>query len=144
MIQYQILQTNITRTIWQTVRRITNKILGVIRLKLHLWQVLYLELISEDQTTETFGLSKTVWMLSHWASQNLIFSVAIFLGPIWHSSSCPKPSLIFHSSENIAPLTIKLRLLTERENFKGVVVVGSLVDQGKVLICLLFLIAVYF
>ena len=29
MIQYQILQTNITRTVWQTVRRITNKILGV-------------------------------------------------------------------------------------------------------------------
>ena len=29
MIQYQILQTNITRTIWQTVRRITNEILGV-------------------------------------------------------------------------------------------------------------------
>ena len=29
MIQYQILQTNITRTVWQTVRRITNEILGV-------------------------------------------------------------------------------------------------------------------
>ena len=29
LIQYQILQTNITRTIWQTVRRITNEILGV-------------------------------------------------------------------------------------------------------------------
>ena len=29
MIQYQIPQTNITRTIWQTVRRITNEILGV-------------------------------------------------------------------------------------------------------------------
>ena len=28
-IQYQILQTNITRTVWQTVRRITNEILGV-------------------------------------------------------------------------------------------------------------------
>ena len=28
-IQYQILQTNITRTVWQTVRRIKNKILGV-------------------------------------------------------------------------------------------------------------------
>ena len=27
--QYQILQTNITRTVWQTVRRITNKIVGV-------------------------------------------------------------------------------------------------------------------
>ena len=29
MIQYQILQTNITRTIWQTIRRVTNEILGV-------------------------------------------------------------------------------------------------------------------
>ena len=29
LIQYQILQTNITRTMRQTVRRITNEILGV-------------------------------------------------------------------------------------------------------------------
>ena len=29
LIQYQILQTNTTRTVWQTVRRITNEILGV-------------------------------------------------------------------------------------------------------------------
>ena len=29
LIQYQILQTNIMRIIWQTVRRITNEILGV-------------------------------------------------------------------------------------------------------------------
>ena len=29
LIQYQILQTNITRTVWQTVRRITDEILGV-------------------------------------------------------------------------------------------------------------------
>ena len=28
MIQYQILQTNIIRTVWQTERRITNEILG--------------------------------------------------------------------------------------------------------------------
>ena len=34
MIQYQILQTNITRTVWQTVRRITYEILGVKGLKL--------------------------------------------------------------------------------------------------------------
>ena len=36
MIQYQILQTNITRTVWQTVRRITNEIWGVTRLKFSL------------------------------------------------------------------------------------------------------------
>ena len=29
LIQYQILQTNLTRTEWQTVRRITEEILGV-------------------------------------------------------------------------------------------------------------------
>ena len=29
LIQYQILQTNITRTVWQTIRRIANEILGV-------------------------------------------------------------------------------------------------------------------
>ena len=29
LIQYQILQTNITRTVWQTVTRITNENLGV-------------------------------------------------------------------------------------------------------------------
>ena len=29
MIQYQILQINNTRTVWQTVRRITSEILGV-------------------------------------------------------------------------------------------------------------------
>ena len=29
MVQYQIPQTNVTRTVWQTVRRITDEILGV-------------------------------------------------------------------------------------------------------------------
>ena len=29
LIQYQILPTNNTRTVWQTVKRITNEILGV-------------------------------------------------------------------------------------------------------------------
>ena len=29
MIQYQILQTNISRTVWETVGRINNEILGV-------------------------------------------------------------------------------------------------------------------
>ena len=42
--QYQILHTNITRTMWQTVRRITNEILGVNGLidKLYLRLVLVL------------------------------------------------------------------------------------------------------
>ena len=34
MIQYQILQTDIRRTVWEILRRITNEILGVKRLKL--------------------------------------------------------------------------------------------------------------
>ena len=33
MIQYQIFQTNITRTVWQTVRRIATEILGVQEIK---------------------------------------------------------------------------------------------------------------
>ena len=33
LIQYQILQTNITRKVWQTVRRVSNEILGVKGLK---------------------------------------------------------------------------------------------------------------
>ena len=33
MIQYQILHTNITRTVWEIIRRITNKILRVRGLK---------------------------------------------------------------------------------------------------------------
>ena len=33
MIQYQILQTNITRTVWEIVRRIVNEILGVTGLR---------------------------------------------------------------------------------------------------------------
>ena len=43
LIQYQILQTSITRTLWQTVKRITNEILGVKGLKLILicWIVIY-------------------------------------------------------------------------------------------------------
>ena len=33
LIQYQILQTKITRTVWESVRRTTNEILGVKGLK---------------------------------------------------------------------------------------------------------------
>ena len=37
MIQYRILQMNITRAVWQTVRRITEEILGVKGLALAEW-----------------------------------------------------------------------------------------------------------
>ena len=37
LIQFQILQTNITRTVWQTVSRITNEILGVKGLMVKQW-----------------------------------------------------------------------------------------------------------
>ena len=36
MIKYEIIQTNNTRTVWQTVRRITNEILGVKGLKINI------------------------------------------------------------------------------------------------------------
>ena len=39
LIQYQILQTNIMRIIWQTVKRITNEILGVTGISLYSSQV---------------------------------------------------------------------------------------------------------
>ena len=39
LIQYQILQTNITRKVWQTVRRVTNEILGVKGLKKKAWYI---------------------------------------------------------------------------------------------------------
>ena len=44
LIQYQILKTNITRTEWQTVRRINSEILGVKGLRQHQcdWQLGYL------------------------------------------------------------------------------------------------------
>ena len=55
MIQYQILQTNITRTVWQTVRRITNEILGVKELKIEnqmcLWG--FFSQIAENYLTTT-------------------------------------------------------------------------------------------
>ena len=38
LIQYQILQTNITRTVWPTERRINNEILGVKGLNVNLEQ----------------------------------------------------------------------------------------------------------
>ena len=41
MIQYQILQTNITRIVWQTVRRISIKILGVNELKYEIVHTVY-------------------------------------------------------------------------------------------------------
>ena len=46
VIQCQILQTNIKRTIWQTVRRITNKILGVKGLK---WLTMIIQSASDGK-----------------------------------------------------------------------------------------------
>ena len=39
LIQYQFLHTNITRTVWQTVTRITNEILGVKGLRVSHWYI---------------------------------------------------------------------------------------------------------
>ena len=38
MIPYQVLQTNIRRIVWQTVRRITNEILGVKGSRVQHWR----------------------------------------------------------------------------------------------------------
>ena len=46
VIQCQILQTNIKRTIWQTVRRITNEILGVKGLK---WLTMIIQSASDGK-----------------------------------------------------------------------------------------------
>ena len=48
MIQYQVLQTHITRIVWQIVRRITNEILGV--------KILTKKLTNEDQTSYLYVL----------------------------------------------------------------------------------------
>ena len=53
LIQYQILQTNITRTVWQTVRRITNEILGVKELKEDGSRSISMSMYSKRAITET-------------------------------------------------------------------------------------------
>ena len=62
--QYQILKTNITRTIWQTVGRITKEILGVKGLKISFCQ-------------------KFLWSLQKHQNSGSIFKVYSFL------SFCP-------------------------------------------------------
>ena len=51
--QYQILKTNITRTIWQTVRRITKEILGVKGLKISFCQKFLWSLQKHQNSFET-------------------------------------------------------------------------------------------
>ena len=64
MIQYQILQTNITRAVWQTVRRITDEILGVKGLALAGW-VTWLDyrLIKSINNKSYFVLSLLIILL---------------------------------------------------------------------------------
>ena len=64
MIQYQILQTNITRAVWQTVRRITDEILGVKGLALAGW-VTWLDyrLIKSIDNKSYFVLSLLIILL---------------------------------------------------------------------------------
>ena len=62
LIQYQILQTNITRTIWQTVRRIADEILGVKGLRLS-----YMSHTFEQMHKTNFKTcTKSGWILTAW------------------------------------------------------------------------------
>ena len=54
LIQFQILQTNITRTVWQTVGRITNEILGVKELKEDGSRSISMYMYSNSAITETW------------------------------------------------------------------------------------------
>ena len=64
MIQYRILQMNTTRTVWQTVRRITDEILGVKGLALAGW-VTWLDyrLIKSINNKSYFVLSLLIILL---------------------------------------------------------------------------------
>ena len=94
MIQNQILQTNITRTIWQTVRRITNVILEVKGLKRYSLLVPeYLENMDTD-VSNADGKSSTVmalWLPKNqkilWSLQNCIMYLTPFFlnNPFLHS-----------------------------------------------------------
>ena len=55
LIQYQILQNNITRTVWQTVRRITNEILRVKGLKYPAVLLLYFHISKIHVRLSSFG-----------------------------------------------------------------------------------------
>ena len=59
LIQYQILSTNIIRIVWQTVRRITNKILGVKELSFQ--DRIYIKKITIQQV---FSDAKNIFGLS--------------------------------------------------------------------------------
>ena len=57
LIQYQIPKTNITRTVWQTVRRIINEILGVKGLRVVISTA---NLIAMDWDQKTQGYMKVI------------------------------------------------------------------------------------
>ena len=82
MIQYQILQTKITRTIWQTVRRITNEIMGVKGL-MKLKQILKRRQISEKLFKKQFLLCLSVnGIFSHFSGENETSSIANITSPL--------------------------------------------------------------
>ena len=54
LIQYQILQTNITRIVWQTVRRITNEILGIKGLNTVKWLNCYTTSANQSRLIQAF------------------------------------------------------------------------------------------
>ena len=69
-IQYQILQTNIMRIIWQTVKRITNEILGVSKLE-WLWKNHF-----------TLMLLFSLWTCGWFTHTGMIFFLLLFFKAI--------------------------------------------------------------
>ena len=66
MIRCQILQTNLMRIVWQTVRRIANEILGVKGLK-----VLKLIFYVNDQQVSWTQIKR--WLICEWMQSNIRF-----------------------------------------------------------------------
>ena len=83
MTQYQILQTNITGTIWQTVRRITYKILGVKGLTTGSRVTIYYE---EYKLYLSRNVSQLMWALVLFKKNCVFFNQSLDL---------PFPPLLF-------------------------------------------------
>ena len=82
MIQYQILQTNITGVIWPKVRRITYEILGVKGLSTGLHVTIYYE---EYKLYLSRNVSQLMWALVLF-KKNYVFNQSLYL---------PFPPLLF-------------------------------------------------
>ena len=94
MIKHQILQTNITGAIWQTVRRITHEILGVKGLTTGSHVTIYYE---EYKLYLSRNVSQLMWALVLF-KKNCVFLIKVWTFPSLPSYSCIKRSWICHYS----------------------------------------------